>query len=221
MTTTPLRKQGTTASAAAPTKGVRRTEPEWVVVVVVVVALVAGWLLKSYVEGSTVAFTSPEVSLSYPALWLRDVNPDAVTLFGASDMRSGSSYSSNVAVYVSAALPSLPAASGQADIEKMTPAITAWSFRRGQELDGFRVLGTEPAQLGGRVGAMIHYAFVSDPISSPFRKALPVVVEAADYLVPLVDKTIILTVAADGMRFGEDNSRWFQPIVRSVAFPGN
>jgi hypothetical protein len=208
----------TTTSAAVPVTPARRTEPEWVVVVVVVVALVAGWLLKTTVEGSTIRYASPEISLSYPASWLRDIDPEPGTLFSASNMRSGSLYSSNVAVRVSDALPTLPAGPEAGDIEKLTPAITAWSFQRGQELSGFRVLGTESADLGGRQSAMIRYAFVSDPISSPFRKALPVVVEAADYLVPLGDKVIIVTVAADGMRFEGEDSRWFQPILSSVAF---
>ncbi len=210
----------TTGSAAVSVTQSRRTEPEWVVVVVVVIALVAGWLLKTAAESSTIQFTSPEISLSYPASWLREVDPEAGTLFSASNMRSGSLYRSNIAVRMSDALPSLPVGSEAGDIERMTPAITAWSFQRGQELNGFRMLATDSANLGGRLCAMIHYAFVSDPISSPFRKALPVVVEAVDYLVPLGDKAIVVTVAADGMRFADENSRWFQPILSSVAFSG-
>jgi len=171
-------------------------------------------------ETSTIMFSGPEVSLSYPASWLGEVNSAAGTLFSASDIRSGSLYRTHVTVQVSDALPKLPGGSEKVDIDQMTPAITAWSFQRGQELNGFRVLGTEPAQVGGAPAAVMQYAYVSDPISSPFGRALPVVVEAADYLVPLGEKTVILTVAADGMRFDEENSHWFQPILRSVTLVG-
>jgi hypothetical protein len=208
----------TTTSVAAPTRAVRRSEPEWVVVVVVVVALAAGWLLKSIVEGQTVTFSSPELTLRYPAAWLKEETPDQETIFNASDIRSGSLYHSQVAVHITQALPTLPVEN--VDVEKMSPAITAWAFQRGQQLKGFRTLDTAPAELSGRKGVMMHYVFVSDPISSPYREALPVVVEAMDYLFPAGDKTIILTVAADGMHFEAENSRWFQPILQSVTFTG-
>jgi hypothetical protein len=210
----------TRANADVRTMSVRRNEPEWVVVLVVAAALIAGWWLKTSIENSTILFSGPEVSLNYPASWLREVSPETATLFSASDIRSGSLYRSHVTVQVNDALPKIPGGAGKLDIDQMTPAITAWSFQRGQELSGFRALGTEPAQVGGAPAAVLQYAYVSDPISSPFGRALPVVVEAADYLVPLGEKTVIVTVAADGMRFDEENSRWFQPILRSVTLVG-
>jgi hypothetical protein len=210
-------------SALSPTalaKPVRRSEPEWAVVLVVAVALVAGWLLKTSVESSTLQFSSPDLSLNYPSGWLTEINPEAGIIFSASDTRPDSLYRSNFTVQMSDALPALPEKSQGIEIDKLTPAITAWSFQRGQELGAFRVLGTEPTVIGGRQGAVLHYAFVSDPIASPFRQALPVVVEAADYLIPTGDRMLILTAAGDGKRFVEDNTRWFQPILRSVRFAG-
>jgi hypothetical protein len=206
-------------SANASVQPARRSEPEWVVVLVVVVALVAGWLLKTNVESSTLEFSGPGLSLRYPGGWLQEINPQAGTLFSASDIRSGSLYRSSFVVRTTEALPALPADAQGTEIEKqLTPAVTSWSFQRGQELAAFRVLGTEPAVVGGRQGVMLHYAFVSEPIASPFRQALPVVVEAADYLIPAGDRMLVLTAAADGTRFAEETTRWFQPILNSVRF---
>ena len=101
----------------------------------------------------------------------------------------------------------------------MSAAVTAWTFQQGQQLDSYRVLGTEPVEVDGRKGVRIDYAYVSEPVFSPYRKALPVVGEAVDYLFPGGDGTIIITTAADGMHFGE-GSRQFDAILGSVSFAG-
>lgn len=208
-----------TMSMPASVRPARRSEPEWLVVVVVVVALVAGWLLKTVVEAGTSEYVGPDLSLSYPDTWVRETDHDTGVIFSASDMRSGSLYRTNITILSTETLPALPL-DAPAAMDKMTPAITAWSFERGQELTAFRVLETGPARIGGREGAVLHYAYVSEPLASPFRQALPVVVEAMDYLVPAGDRTIVLTVAADGAQFQEANARWFQPILSSVRFAG-
>jgi hypothetical protein len=189
-------------------------------VIVVVVALVAGWLLKTIVESGTSEYRDASLALSYPAAWVREADSDAGVIFSASDTRSGSLYRTHVTIRSTDALPKLPLDAPGATIDKMTPAITAWSFGRGQELTAFRVLETGPATIGDREGAALHYAFVSEPIASPFRQALPVVVEAIDYLIPAGDSTIVLTVAADGAQFADANVRWFQPTLSSVRFLG-
>lgn len=209
-----------TLSLSASARPGRRAEPEWVVVVVVVVALLAGWGLKTVVESETATFSGDGVTLAYPAGWVREDNLEGGVIFRASDMRSGSLYPTHVTLAATEALPQLPVDPGAAAFDKMTPAITAWSFQRGQELTAFRVLDTAPTQIGGREGAVLHYAYVAEPLAGPFRQALPVVVEAMDYLIPTGDRTLVLTVAADGAQFQAANVRWFQTLLSSVRLSG-
>jgi hypothetical protein len=98
--------------------------------------------------------------------------------------------------------------------------VTAWTFQRGQELEGYRVLGTEAVQVDNIDGVRIDYAYVSDPIASPYRRALPVVVEAVDYLLPYQGKLYVITLAADAGRF-EPEAAQFEALLRRVDFAGN
>lgn len=202
---------------AMPVKGVKRQEPEWVVVAVVAIALLAGWLLKSWVESRTTTFSNSDLTLSYPATWLRELGePEQGVLFAAQDVRSGSLYATHLSVRVADALPQVR----QENVDPMLSAVTAWTFQRGQELEGYRVLGTEAAQVDNIDGVRIDYAYVSDPIASPYRRALPVVVEAVDYLLPYQGKLYVITLAADASRFEQEEGQ-FEALLRRVDFAGN
>jgi len=208
----------TTTSVPTPARPVKREEPEWVVVAVVVVALLIGWMLKSLVESRTVTFSGPALSLNYPATWFREMNPDdGDVIFSAADLGFGSPYRSRVTVRTIEALPRLAGMDDEA--ASAAAVITAWTFQRSRDLDGYRVLSTESTVLDGRRGVRIDYAYVSNPIASPYRKALPVVVEAVDYLFLVGDQTIVITTAADGTQFEQESQR-FATILSSVDFGG-
>jgi len=206
----------TTTNAAIPVRKVKREEPEWVVVVVVAVALLIGWLLKTSVESRTVTFSNPDLTLSYPATWLREMGAaEEEVVLKVSDVRSGSLYRTHLTIQVTDAPPQVR----QEGVDPMTSMVAAWTFQRGQELEGYRVLSTEAVEVDGIGGTRIDYAYVSDPIASPYRKALPVVVEAVDYLLPYQDKVYVVTLAADGDRFEQESSS-FEAILGSVDFAG-
>jgi hypothetical protein len=208
----------TTTSVTTPARPVKREEPEWVVVAVVVVALLIGWMLKNQVESRSVTFSGPALSLNYPATWFRELNPDdGDVIFSVTDMGFGSCYRSRVTVRATEALPQL--AGMDDDAASATAAVTAWTFQRSQDLDGFRLLSTKSTELDGHRGVRINYAYVSDPIASPYRKALPVVVEAVDYLFSVGDQTIVITTAAAGTQFEQESQR-FATILSSVDFGG-
>ena len=208
----------TTTSVTTPARPAKREEPEWVVVAVVVVALLIGWMLKSLVESRTVTFSGSALSLNYPATWFRELNPDdGDVILSATDLGSGSLYRSRVTVRTIELLPQL--AGIDDETASAAAAITAWTFQRSQDLDGYRVLSTESTELDGHRGVRVDYAYVSGPIASPYRKALPVVVEAVDYLFPVGDQTIVITTAADGTQFEQESQR-FATILSSVDFGG-
>jgi len=201
---------------AMPLKEAKRQEPEWLVLVVVAAALLLGWLLKTWVENRAVTFSNADLTLGYPADWLREIGEaeDGV-VFEAHDVRSGSLYQTHLTLWIAEAPPQ----TRQENVDPLLSAMTAWTFERGQELDGYRVLGTEEVEVDGIRGTRIDYVYVSDPLPSPYRKALPVVVEAMDYLLPYQDKVYVITLAADGDRF-EQESRQFESILRRVNFAG-
>ena len=207
----------TTTSVTAPARPVKREEPEWVVVAVVVGALLIGWMLKSLVESRTVTFSGPALSVNYPATWFREMNPDdGDVILGVTDLGFGSLYRSRLTVRAIEALPQLARVDDEASA---SATVTAWTFRRSQDLDGYRVLSTGSTELDGHRGVRIDYAYVTDPIASPYRKGLPVVVEAVDYLFPVGDQTIVITTAADGAQFEQESQR-FATILSSVDFDG-
>ncbi|MFN8457945.1 MAG: hypothetical protein U0401_25390 [Anaerolineae bacterium] len=205
MTSTPM------AQSISAIKTAKREEPEWVVVVVVAIALLLGWLLKTSIESRTDAFNGAGVSLSYPAAWLREPNPaEEGLVFQASDLRSGSLFRTNVALRMAA-----PPANLAASEDKLTSAVTTWTFGRSQVLDNYRILATETAQVGGQPAGRVVYTFVNEPIANPYRWALPVVVEAVDYVFLHQGQVYVLTLAADGNRFEPEQGR-FEAIIRSV-----
>jgi hypothetical protein len=202
---------------AMPVRGVKRQEPEWVVVAVVAIALLVGWLLKSWVESRTSTFSNSDLTLSYPAIWLRELGEaEEGVLFATQDVRSGSLYATHLSVWVADALPQVR----QENVDVTLSAVTGWTFQRSQQLEGYRVLGTEAVQVDSIRGTRIDYAYVSEPIASPYRKALPVVVEAVDYLLPYRGKLYVITLAADASRFEPEVNR-FEALLRRVDFAGN
>lgn len=200
---------------AIPVRKVKREEPEWVVIVVVVVALLFGWLLKMSVENRAATFANSDLTLSYPATWLRDIGAAEGDVLNVHDMQSGSPYSTHLTVEVA----DVALLVRRESVDPMTMVVTAWTLQRGQELESYRVLSTEVVEVDGIRGTRIDYTFVSEPVANPYRKVLPVVVEAFDYLLPYQDKVYVITLAADGYRF-EEAVGDFEAILRSVDFTG-
>lgn len=203
----------TITGAALAVKTGKREEPEWIVFVVVAVALMLGWFLKMSVENSTATFSGAGISINYPATWLREPGAGAADLlFKVSDLRSGSLYPTNLTLQMTE-----PAQAPVGDEDKLTPSVTSWGFGRSQTLDNYRVLSTKSVTLAGQPAAQIDYTYVSNPIASPYRQALPVVVEATDYLTLFQDKLYIITIAADATRFEQNKDR-FETVLQSIAF---
>lgn len=203
----------TMTGAAVSVKTGKREEPEWIVFVVVAVALIVGWFLKMSVENSTTTFSGEGISINYPTTWLREPGAGAAgLLFKVSDLRSGSLYSTNLTLQTTE-----PVQAPAGDKDKLTPSVTSWGFGRSQALNNYRVLSTKSITLAGQPAAQIDYTYVSNPITSPYRQALPVVVEATDYLTLFQDRVYIITTAADSTRFEQDKDR-FETILRSMVF---
>jgi hypothetical protein len=204
----------TTATITAKaTKTTRSEEPEWIVLVVVAVALLAGWFLKLSVEGQTETFSDGTISLSYPTTWLREpALPGEALVMKASDLHSTSLYRPNIAIHLTQAAPALPGAD-----DRLTPTVTTWTFGNSQKLSHYRVLATEKVEIASQPAIKIDYTYISEPIASPYRRALPVVVEAVDYVILNQDQAYVVTLAADAQDFEPEQGR-FKTILSSLSF---
>jgi hypothetical protein len=203
----------TAAITAKAVKTARREEPEWIVFLVVAIALLAGWFLKMSIEGRSETFTGGNLSISYPASWVREGSaPDQGLALKASNLHSTSLYRPNVAIQLTQAAPALPGTEDQ-----LTPTVTTWTFGNSQKLANYRVLGTEKVEVTGQPASRVDYTYVSEPIASPYRRALPVVVEAVDYIILYGDSAYVVTLAADAQQFEAEQGR-FETILSSLRF---
>ncbi len=195
-------------------KSVRRATPwkgwldESLVVVLVFVALLAGWAVKSWVEGQTVSFTSDDgaVSLRYPARWLEQV--DKNTVLTVRDVRREGAFKPTFSLSTREMNPDYPLT--QNDL------LVALSIAKGDELTGFRVLSVEPGMVGGKEASTMTYAYVVEAAGGP-EAAVPVVVEAADCVTIHEGRAYIFTFATLEEDFEQEQEN-FRSLLATVEF---
>ncbi len=174
---------------------------ETTVVIVTVIALLAGWFYKSSVENRSVAFESDGVSAALPAGWLRsEAEGD---LIRTTDRTS-------------AGFPTTYAISKLAVAADITPARAA-SFQthdRSQQLTGFRVLNQQTVLVNGQEAYQVSYVFVeSDPNLT--QADIPSVVLGMDYTLVTDGQAITVSYWADEHEF-EPGLNLFNRFLSSV-----
>ncbi len=176
---------------------VGKQEPEWVVVLLVVALLAAGFFMMTAVTGQKVAYENDVLSFSHPAGWNRNTTFGAtsasgadltagelVSLYGVRDLRARSAYKSEIGV--------LALDMGGDATDPVRMALARLQFAYAGELGEFKVLGTEKVKVGDVECVVLRYAFVADPNpDSPFA---PVVVEASELIVPVAGKNKVMVV---------------------------
>lgn len=145
---------------------------DWLVVGVVIVALLLGWVTKSWAEGSTEQFTDSEtgLTLNYPASWLTGSKD---CLFQARDPQSGP-FKITYRVTVDKLDPARPVS--------LVDAVNLTSVSRARKLTAFRLLDIETVGEEGQSPSAIwsRYVYVEEK-PDPFRESLPAVVLGLDY----------------------------------------
>jgi hypothetical protein len=195
-------------------KSVRRATPlkgwldELLVVILVCVALLAGWAVKSWVQGQMVSFTSDDgaVSLRYPARWMEQV--DKNTLLTVRDVRREGAFKPTFSLSTREMNPDYPLT--QNDL------LVTLSIARGNELTAFRVLSVEPGMVGGKEGSTMTYAYVAEAAGG-LEAAVPVVVEAADCVTIHEGRAYIFTFATLAEHF-EQEQETFRSLLAAVKF---
>ena len=180
------------------------------VAVVVIVALLLGWLLRSYTLSRTVAFQDPDsgLRLQYPAAWGVSDSLQDVAL-KVEDPFTDSAYKTNIMVETRELDPQEP------------PTLQEFVDRRVTQkgnLTGYHFLGEQDAAVDGEKARQITYAYIVQPIEQPRRVSLPVVVVAREYIVEGKYRVYYFTVAAPDNDIDAASAR-LSEIIQSVNIP--
>ena len=177
---------------------------EITVIVLTVIALLAGWMFKSSVENRSVSFDVNGISGHAPAGWLQaQVQGDEV--LHTMDVSSGD-FSTTYIVRKFPIAPDTPF--GQ--------IASLLILEHGQQLTAFRVLDQQRVMLAGREAYEISYVFVeSNPNLT--HAQLPVVVHGMDIIFINGDQAAVATYWAGAENFELDHRR-FQLFLKSLKF---
>jgi hypothetical protein len=177
------------------------------VAAVVLVALLAGLILRWSAEGRTREFSSVDqgFSMAYPATW-RTNTVTNTQLLRIENPQAGSAYKTNVTVESRELDPSAP------------PTIQELIDRRVVQhsvLTGYHFLSSSETTVAGARAAQIDFAFVSQPIDTPRSASLPVVVQSREYLLIAKNRVYYITLSAPESDFSRANDQ-FDTMLRSV-----
>ncbi len=181
---------------------------EWLVVLVVAVALVAGWGVKSYAETRAERFTAGGVTVSYPAGWLPSKAPDGTLRFR--DTHAGGR---------PATITVRPAAA--ADARSAAEAVAAeaggLALDRAMNWIAYHVLSADSrASFRGQPAQRLSYVYVDDS-ASVFEQHLPVVMMGEDLVTYQEGRVYVFSVQAPQGEFAQAQ-RHFEALVGSISF---
>lgn len=195
--------------ARRPYQPVRMLPQDLGVALVVLLALTLGGLLRVRVDGNTAVYqdqNSP-LRLSYPAHWISAAAapaPDGP--WQAQDPRTASAFKTTLTAESRELDPGNP--------PTLQMLIDRRIAQQGESL-GYRLLSNTEATVGGAKAARLDYAYVVQPIDAPRRYALPVVVQAREYIVVARDRTYYITLAAPQDEFADAAARFDQIIEKA------
>ncbi len=180
------------------------------VTIVVIVALLLGWLLRTMTLSRTIAYQDSETGfqLTFPAAWgvadsLQDV------MLKVENPNTGSAYKTNLVVEARDLDPQNP------------PTLQDFVDRRVTQkssLTGYHFIGEADGVVDGNKARQIVYAYVVQPIDQPRRVSLPVVGEAREVIVVGKERVYYITVAAPQDEFATASAQ-LDDIVKTVRLP--
>lgn len=178
--------------------------PDLAVLLLVVLALLAGWFLKTSVENRSTRFEVDGLTAYPPSGWLT-INTQGNELLHVTDPL-GSGYGTT---YVIEEFPVDP----QAPIGQTASFLT---LQRSQALTAYRVLDQKQVTAFGDPAYEISYVFVeSNPNLT--HDVYPNVVKGLDYIFLDGDKAVVVSYLADKQVFSADLGR-FQKFLETLAY---
>jgi hypothetical protein len=177
---------------------------EVTVVVVTIIALLAGWFYKSSIENRSVNFEADGISAKAPAAWLQSQaqGDEVLHISDISTAGFGTTY----------IVRKFPVAA-DTTVGQLPSLLT---LERGQQLTAYRVLDQQSVKVAGREAFEISYVFVeSNPNLA--HAQLPMVVRGVDTIFLNGDQAMVVTYWADEGNFDLDLGR-FQRFLQSLKF---
>jgi len=160
-----------------------------------VVALIAGWGLKSWAETQATTFAALDATLSlrYPASWAPQADKGAV--LSIRDLRSEGTFKATFSVKARE-LESTA-------IKPVQDWVEPFTQERGQELAAYRILETTDTEVDGVEAVRISYVYEVEPTESPLQTSVPVVVQGVDILVAHGSNLYVFAFAAPATTFSQ------------------
>ncbi len=184
------------------------TYAEWLVILAVVVALVAGWGIKSYAENQTARYTAGGLSVSYPVGWSASTTADGAMRFR--DMRAGAA----PPVFQ---VQSVRMAGASSVTQTLALEADALALSRAQDMTAYRILETDDAAtFRGQPALRVSYVYVLDEPDA-FQQHLPTVMLGEDLLTYQQENVVVFSMQAAQDEFDQARSR-FRALLESAQF---
>ncbi len=177
---------------------------EITVIIITVIALIAGWFYKSSVENSSVPFNVEGISAQAPKGWLQS-EPDGEELLRTVD-RSSNGFNTT---YILSKMP----LAADATASQVASLLT---LNHGQDLLAFRVLSQREVTVYGKTAYEISYVYVESN-SNLTHKNIPSVVRGMDYIFMNEGNAVVVSYWADDRNFDIDLGR-FHRFLQSIKY---
>ncbi len=187
---------------------IRKYRRDLSVAIVVIVALALGWLLREYTLSRTKVFRdeTTQFQIAYPAGWSSAESLQDVVL-KVENPETASTFKTNLTVEARDLDPQDP--------PTLQTLIDRRVAQRGA-LTGYHFLSDEAATVDSQKAQRLEYAYVVQPIDTPRRASLPVVVRAREYIVVAKDRVFYVTLAAPEGEWDSSASARMDQIIQSV-----
>ena len=177
---------------------------EITVIIVTIIALLAGWFYKSGVENSSIPFNMEGITAQAPKGWVQS-EPSGDELLRATD-RSSNGFSTTYT------LRKIPLAA-DASASQVSSLLT---LKYGQDLLAFRLLDQQAVTVFNKTAYELSYVFVeSNPNLT--HKNIPSVVRGADYIFVNGNYAVVVSFWADEKNYDLDLNR-FHLFLESVNY---
>jgi hypothetical protein len=203
---------------------------EWSVIGLVILALIAGWVLKVSIQGQTAPFASETLSVRYPVDWL--LGKDDEALFTVTDPDSLSTFKTTFSArveplgeveeqeYVFKVEGVDASVKPLGEVTGLNAAANRLVMRKNKELKEYNVLSARATTLMGQETLAIEYAYVDSPRAGwATAPSLPVVVQAVDTVTVKGNQVYVFTYAADANVFAQEKGT-LAAILESVRLKG-
>jgi hypothetical protein len=170
-------------------------------ILLAVLALGAGWMLKSAVSSQTQRFERGGAAAEFPANWLVNNGIAGEELIFTANPPLDFNFNYQVRL-----LPVGPAG-------KITDLVVARNLSLGQSLTYFKVRGQQAVQINGQAGYQVDYSYIKTSAAAEG----PLVISGRDVYIEGTEKALLVTLENEASHFAE-SLPGFNRFIQTVKF---